>query len=1206
MQLKTTYSGSQFPFEGDRTLWLRSLPQYARIQTARLTVVPSLRQGETQPSFDEIVDLGTGQPPPERWGATIRNGTGFVEIDFGARRTLVSITGTGLSGATLQVELGGIYVPISNLGTVLSSGGTPLTLSASTPAVLPGLTVSKFKLMNAGTMAINRVAIRSTPSMISARIGKQPNFWVRTGELTYAADSPDFADLLNLALAETELKDGFFQLPVVVHSDTIARLDVTLDIEYVIEQPVLPPHLPEVVVPYNYSSLPGVQEGLLQVNLPRGATPVTGKTVAQVAGQFKDTRVAWSVGDIGELPDVTYAVKVSPQMALAQPVVTDREIQVIGIDLPMGRTTPGTSGLNIAFQEDHDGKPSGTQLATAALEVQKPLPDQTTWASATLNSPLRIEPYKRYWLVLQSEVNEADWTTASAPETSEPLQATVNNGFTWRVLNQPQAQGAINGLFRLRHKTEQFTIPVWLRLGKRPATLRRLDEFAPLGKIQFTFDFAEKLQEHLDVLDTDSGTDDTDDCGSDELLVNESFVYPPPEDATLRLFGMYTSRGTTEQQSVPRQRPGEGDTSITGTVDLRQGADLTVERFITLQLAVTLLEVTGPANDETRTERHRFTMQTRINCAGVRPNRTLIDEIVGRINGVVQQVALDTVKDVPAAAPFEALLKAMQVAQAETRSDNQENEVQTGRLVIRGGDVADAPMPPPTEEFSEAGRRVVTVEPHLVPWCDNVMPSGWRGTGRHLLRLRVPEPTGRLAVVLLPPALRTALADGRDSTFYSECLDMPGTQGAADTEGWLSQRVGVRDTCIYLFRMVYLVQAVRDRAASGTTVRPTVNSDAEAFWEITWTDAGRRVLRTDTEPIEQQTTTGRRADFFQVFERPLRPPTGAVAAEIRIVLPFDEPAMLAIERASFMPTSLRVRNSYFQDFDATTRTFGAWETQRGLVSVITQGGVTRPVLDGAGPDDAILVQRLPVNGGGDYEFRVSARVQSITGDAPDSRPVSKRARAELCWLANGQCLDTVTLILDDTGFSERIWAGTAPQGVTDADIRLIQPRGGGSLIVEFAELLAVQRTRVPLYFMAESPGELVVSNVNVAYNPPQPARPMLTPEKEEVQPILSSASAALRPLFEPGSNVEGEDDKEHCEDDEAEPAIPLTAVAGIGANRAQALNQAGISSLSKLADSDPQHVHSVLRQTGAFSEAMARRVVSDARRLLRTSGDPHE
>jgi hypothetical protein len=150
-----------------------------------------------------------------------------------------------------------------------------------------------------------------------------------------------------------------------------------------------------------------------------------------------------------------------------------------------------------------------------------------------------------------------------------------------------------------------------------------------------------------------------------------------------------------------------------------------------------------------------------------------------------------------------------------------------------------------------------------------------------------------------------------------------------------------------------------------------------------------------------------------------------------------------------------------------------------------------------------------------------------------------------------------------------------------------------------------------LYFLAESPGELVVSNVNVAYNPPQPARPMLTPEREEIQPVLSSGANAMRTLFEPGVSVEGASDEEPCEgcDDEDTPAtaaVPLTAVARIGADRARVLREAGIDSVRKLADSDPVVVHTLLRRTGVFSETMSRRAVEDARRLLRGSGDPHE
>src|SRR5437764_4672124 len=220
------------PFEGDLALWLRSLPAGAKVtratiqlepipyqETIDLTVLPSIRGVTTVPGA-----LGTGS---------------FVEVNFHARRTLVSVVGTG-GAATLQVDMGGTFVSIADDGSILAPGKTALSVSFPGTVLLPGLTVSKFRLSLAtGTLSVTKVTISSVPANVSVRVGQLPAFWTHLGELAVADTSPDFALVLNAFLATAQPQNGFYAIPFVIHSDTLAQLNATIQVEYVIDQPVL-------------------------------------------------------------------------------------------------------------------------------------------------------------------------------------------------------------------------------------------------------------------------------------------------------------------------------------------------------------------------------------------------------------------------------------------------------------------------------------------------------------------------------------------------------------------------------------------------------------------------------------------------------------------------------------------------------------------------------------------------------------------------------------------------------------------------------------------------------------------------------------------------------------------------------------------------------------------------------------------------------
>ena len=586
MKLTETYSGNNQRFEGDLTLMLRTLPAGAQATKATLTLRPVAPEGGTL--FRESLLFSGNQG---ELGAEKTQGGNTIEVDFHARRTLARALGSG-GNFTLQVDMGGALVGVAADGTFLSGGGAPWTVVLPpTQDNLPTLTVSRFRLTRISTgggFDLSEVQLRSVPSNLQLRLGEMAPFWVRLGELAAADTSPDFSAVLNFFLTTLEAQDGYYQIPLTIHSDTLARLEVTLAVDYIIEQAVLPPHLQEVDLPFDYGTLPGASDSLLTVRLPRGAVPVKGRSQAGIRGTFDPSRLA--LDEPGDMPS-TGVVTVSPTCSLAQPLAAATEIALTGIDLPLANTRPGLAGLNVTLVSDDDGKPSGSILAEAEVKVAKPVPDGRVWGSATLPQPFRILPGVRYWLVLQSRDGEADWSVAAASAPQPTLQCSRDGGLSWRAAGGQGLVLPLAAQLRLRHIPERFQLPVQLQIGKGPgAVRRRLDEFAPTGKVEFTFDFADKLKEHLERPEIGLG------CGGESPLCNSDFFQPLPADASRRLLGFDSMK----------------QWDIEGQVDLRRGINLSVERFLTLSV------------DGGRPRR--------IDCAGAVPARTTLSEIIQAIN----------------------------------------------------------------------------------------------------------------------------------------------------------------------------------------------------------------------------------------------------------------------------------------------------------------------------------------------------------------------------------------------------------------------------------------------------------------------------------------------------------------------------------------------------------------------------------------------
>lgn len=567
MNLKDQYDGSNDPFEGDRTLFWHRLPENAQILKATATVTAVDQTGATNPYAEEIVFDGSG---PD-WGATKVAVDGVpgppaipasIEVDFHKRRTLAfvvgtSTPGTGLTEANLQVELGGLYVEINQKGAVLSP---PPDKKYSLPqdGSLPGLTVSKFKLtqdLPSGSttklqLDVTNVTIRSAPSNVSLRLGKSATFWTHLGDFTETETSPDFAAVLQTFLAKATVDAGYYVVPMVLHSDTIARLKVELDIEYLSQVNALPAVVSEAVLPFDFSTVAKAGPNLLTVDLPRNARAVSGQTTTRVIGTFKETRIA--LGSVGAVKPVA-AGDVSPAISQAQlfspstavspstSVIPRAAVVASGVDLFLAAQTPQVN-LRLDIRGDADGKPDSVSLLPRVVDfsMNSNAQKQPEWVSVALPSAFRFDAKSnvdstkgKYWLTLQSLDGEALWNAEAAVPGAVPLQHTSDGALSWRDTSAVGTTGPLAGIFRLRTQPDRFKMPIQLQVGADSQVPRlRFDEFEPLGRVDFTVNtpsLAETISQYLSTAQAQAG------CQESEYLVNGNFEQwmadpRPPDD----------------------------------------------------------------------------------------------------------------------------------------------------------------------------------------------------------------------------------------------------------------------------------------------------------------------------------------------------------------------------------------------------------------------------------------------------------------------------------------------------------------------------------------------------------------------------------------------------------------------------------------------------------------------------------------------------
>ena len=512
MNLNASFPGETIRFEGHRTVVLRQLPAGAQIQSARVTVTPKAPPGAPDRLFEEVLVFPAGGPLGD-FGMTRVATAGAVEVDFHARRTLATVQGANITpgngvgaGAVLLVDLGGgVFMPIAQNGALATPDNTdPFNVPAG--GALPGLTVAKFRLQAAAVaepqaLNVSQVTIRTVPTNVSVALEGLAPFWTRLGEMTAAETSDDFAQFLQLYLNDAEVVGGFYEIPLVLHSDTLARLDLAVAIEYVVQQSALPAGVGEVALPYGHDTVPQDGCAALQVALPPGAQ-VTSAAV-RVLGSFESSRVA--VGPTGPVAPTTTAA-IRPDQGQAQPIRLARVVPATAIDLLLSCVSPAAV-LDVNVLGDVDGKPFGDSLLPrpVRIELDRDVAATPTWLSAELPEAFQF-PAGRVWLAVQAREGQVAWhAVAAAAAVAEAdaigLHYSAASGLAWRASRGERAgaapvngtgEGALAGLFRLRNVPAEYRVPLAALVGAGDGATRvSLDRYRALGRIDFTIDFPE-------------------------------------------------------------------------------------------------------------------------------------------------------------------------------------------------------------------------------------------------------------------------------------------------------------------------------------------------------------------------------------------------------------------------------------------------------------------------------------------------------------------------------------------------------------------------------------------------------------------------------------------------------------------------------------------------------------------------------------------
>ena len=1264
MRLRDKYDGGDDPFEGDRTIVWRSLPANALVTKATVTVEPVPPPGAG--TYTETLRFG---PNGAAFGATIQEAaTDIVEVNFHARRTATGWAGlTGINPQTLGVDVGGgVFLAVGKDGTVPAPQGSNYNFSGG---VLPGIGAQRLRLANAtlpNDHSSVTVDIVSMPSNLTLRFGKLPPFWSKTGELGVAATTPDITNAIQRAIGDATVTNGFYAIPLVVHSDTLGRLAITLDVEYLGTAPLVARGLPEVLLSYDFASVTTTDPSALRATLPARAAPVSPQTALQIRGAFDPSRVAY--GPTGTTTEST-TIHCSANETLAQPVLPPADVNVSSFDLYVAADGPAAR-IALDLHADFDGKPAQTSLLAKAVpfDLTGDASGQRHWTNVPLATAVQLKTGIRYWVIVEALDGAAFLGVDTPPASDRILQRSTDSGFSWRAagLSSPL-------LLRLRTVPARFQMPIDFVAGTGAQAQRAsLSAYDALGKIDAVIDRPEiAAAVHSYVAQTGTPS-----CPAAELLQNSDFtqwtatgtgltaaepilvtiqqslglfdtffdalVAPlSPEGASPQALAyspdgatLYVAIGgdassiltvdtatlavnplTREVAAVaiaidPRGRTlyaieessGGSDTATADNSSV-VALDLTTKPPIT-KPPPTLFSLSGGAalavsHDGTNlyaagdSEIVGFDLVTgneryRLAIASAQPALALtsddatvvaVDQTAGRV------VALDAATgsqrwaaSLPPPSGFSGSMLPLGVAIAADGVT-----VYAVGLFVPAGSlaVARAAASPPVvlSEFDANGRLLppsvrlpLDVSPAarsrpiaiaVKPQGDRIYvattplaldPAGGRltATGRLVAGATVDNwvvAIARVAVGDRRPANWTLTA-GQIEPVQSS--DNPSRIEAKLTNGSLSQVAAVAAGCSHDFTVASVIESASETGAT-----------ADAVAEIFWLNATGTLLRGDSVTLPPSTNVVTRRNRFVA-------PAASAQAELWVRVAGGD---CVLQMVSLKSTD-------------TSSQVDAWQPDpsTGSLLAITHDAVGTTYRN-IGTANGAVVQKAALKVAGAYALDFAGRVVVGAANALPSIAVCFQDANDVDLGATQQ------IELDPHTFAAQPAQLTAPASSATATMRIVLP-AGAALTVERLSLASQPTVDLPCSFIAQSPGELHVSNARIVYD----LQPVPLP-----QPPPGGLSSPTPPGATPG------DGTQTCAPDGTQssvigepapgPALPapaavrmtpptvlaatvpepaLTAVRGIGPAREQQLIAAGITTIRDLAAATPETVADAL------------------------------
>jgi hypothetical protein len=1234
------YDGGDAPFEGDRVLLLRSIRAGAQIINATATITPIDNTSGSDP-FTEKITLGAGTASGD-FGTTktVPANANWVEVDFHARRKLAAVEST--AAASLQVDLGGgAYVDISNTGGFLgpAPNNTPFPVAAGVTS-LPGLIVTKFKLTGttAAFVDVLSVTIRSVPSNVSLRLGSLRPFSTHLGELVAPETTADFSAVLQAFLTTAKVENGFYQVPLTLHSDSLARLRVDIQIDHVDQLTTLPPALSQVVVPYDFSTTPQPQADVLQVSLPADARILPEQSSAQVRGAFAPTRLVPGVGAPSGLVSTSAFAAIAPTTVQAQPFRLDSNTGATGVDLlivPVDRTVQ----LTLDLRADFSGKPDDTPLlpAPVAFTLDRDAARQSNWVSVTLPAEFQFAAKQSYWLVVQSLVGTANWSVQPAASPSQGMQRTQDGGASWRVTiassGSSSVAGPQAGVFRLRRVPKQFQVPIEFQAGPSGQETRvKLDRFAPLGRVDFAPNteiaagvsqfLRQQVQktspgcpegEHLANGNFEQWTVTGDDVQSADFIPlgsAESSPTPLPAiAATPDSTQVYLITGDSTLQGIDVlcDRPSVtipliSDTASSSGSGVASPADFVVihpsgtKAFVVVGLFVHLVDLQRSADSGTPYPLVPITPLgfkglvispdgTRLYATGQDTQKSDVDNLLtldssvleGNISGkpktdpIVASLPLDHQAQDIAISPDGATIYVLEAAtdgsgsihvidvsgrgssqrviptdshpiaialapdgrqaviiSRTTPSDRTPAETRISIFDTLSGNPVIPPINPginldsPAVAISPNGARMFVVGfsggGGVITW----IAADFRGK-----IIKIPSPRtlpiggGPVAVAITPHGDRVyaafretfedaalgplflsvgvrspadwALTSGQLALrCFSDANDPGLTLGDTNNPSSLSQVVPVAGSCTYEFTFLGLA-----------TQKSGVPSQGEVLWLGTTCTSPKQ----DSIYITVGDVSGSRRSVLATHRLRMQAPAVASQAEVRFTVPAGETALIA--QVSLSATAQALANSDLSTLDQGVPAGWKITSQAGVAFLPEANGV---LFQNSGAAKAEAVQTIPAKPTQSFTLEFQGKAAGRVN--PQQSPT-----IEVHWLAaSGTPAGPATVLnVGVAGFDRSSASGVAPGTADKAEVHIVLP-AGTSLHISNISLQFSQTISVPVSFIAESPGELTVSDLRIGYDrtvvPPPPVPPggLCTPTPPDQTPGAAMADGSCHCL----------------------------------------------------------------------------------------------